>query len=153
MVTEIRDRSVEAVVAILELIGSEHPQLLDFQLDTLIHSTTRFAVHELASAFAVRVPQVGQAIHRACLGLDTLERRRARWKDPALVLQSPNIVALLHVCRARAARVADRYRRRKLEIIERRLQAARELARSRKWIEEFIGAPVGGRAVTARPDN
>ncbi|MCP3963414.1 MAG: hypothetical protein GY719_36725 [bacterium] len=149
MANEIRDRSVEAVVAILELIGSEHPQLLDFQLDTLVHSTTRFAVHELASAFAVRVPQVGQTIHKACLDLDTLERRRAGWKDPALILQTPNVVALLHVCRARVGRVADRYRRRKLEVIERRLRAVQELARSRAWIEEFIGPPTQERAKTA----
>ncbi|MCP3959941.1 MAG: hypothetical protein GY719_19015 [bacterium] len=140
-----------AVVAILELIASEHPPLLDFQLDTLLHSTTRFVVHEFASAFVVPLKQVGQTIHKACLDLDTLERRRAGWRDPALILQTPNIVALLHVCRARAGRIADRYRRRKLEVIERRLRAAQELARSRAWIEEFIGPPVRDRAVTARP--
>ncbi|MCP3958267.1 MAG: hypothetical protein GY719_10490 [bacterium] len=151
LVAVVKESALPAIVAVLELIGSEHPPLLHFQLDTLLRSTTRIAVHDLASGFAVPLDQVAQTIHKACLDLDNLERKRGVWKDPTLFLQSPNVVALLHVCQARAGRTTERHRRRKLEVIERRLRAAHELARSRAWIEAFIGPPVLERAGAAAP--
>ena len=137
-----RENTIDAVVALLEVTASGHPRLVDFQLRTILASPARSAVYDLASAFDVAHDQVGQTVHRACVDLDRLERRRGTWRDPASILDSPNLAALLHVCRARLKRVVKLARERKLERILRRVERAYELARSRAWIEAFIGEPL-----------
>ena len=130
---------VAGVAELLEVTASSGPHLLDFQLDVILKSPAGFAVYELASAFDVAHDEVGRTIHRACIDLDRLERRRGVWKDPATILKSPNLVALLHVCQARKNRVTKPTRLQKLGKIKRRLDRAYELARSRAWLEAFIG--------------
>ena len=131
--------SIAVVVAVLELAGSEHPQLIDFLLKALLHSPARFATNELASAVGVSPDEIGGAIYKACRDLAQLERKRGAWKDPEEIVDEPNVLALRYACQARADRVVGTARRRRLEIIERRLRTAHELARSRAWIEAFIG--------------
>ncbi len=130
---------VAAVAEILEVTASGSPHLLDFQLDVILKSPARSAVYELATAFDVAHDEVGQTVYRACLDLDRLERRRGAWRDPATILKSPNLSALLHVCQARKNRVAKLPRQQRLGRILRRVERAYELARSRAWIEAFIG--------------
>ncbi len=134
--------TLDAVAALLEVAASSHPQLLELQLDTILRSPLRPAVFDLASAFNVSHHQVGHAVHRACVDLDRLERWRGTWRDPAKVLSSPNLAALLHICHARLNRVQKLARQRRLEMILRKVERAYELARSRAWIEAFIGEPL-----------
>lgn len=136
-------RSTEgAVAAVLELTGSERPELLDFQLETFLNSPMRFAVLELSAAFDVSREKLAVTVYKACQDLDRLEKRRGVWRDPALVLESPNVAALYYVCAARLGRVAAAGRRRRLEGTCRKLEQAYELARNRAWIEAFIGPPL-----------
>ncbi len=137
---------VAGVAEILEVTASGGPHLLDFQIDVMLKSPVGFAVYELASAFEVAHDEVGRTVHHACRDLDRLERRRGVWRDPATILKSPNLVALLHVCQARKNRVVKPTRQQKLGRILRRLERAHELARSRAWIEAFIGpSPEAGK--------
>ncbi|MCP3962327.1 MAG: hypothetical protein GY719_31170 [bacterium] len=136
---------VDGISALLELTASGRPQLLDFQLDVLLNSPLRYSLQHLAVALDVPAEKLGPVIYRASLDLDALERRRGVWRDPGEILDSPNVPALLHLCCARAGRIDSGHRRRRLEVIERRLKAAHELARSRAWIEEFIGEPLSVR--------
>ena len=137
-----REDAAGAVIALLEVTASGHSSLLEFQLQTILNSPARFAIYDLASAFDVSHEQVGHVVYRACTDLDRLERRRDPWKDPAKILASPNLAALLHVCHARLNRVQKLARRRRIETILRRIERAHELARSRAWIEAFIGEPL-----------
>ena len=130
---------IEASAAILEAIGSEHPELIDFQAQALLNSTMSFAVRKLAEELAVEPEKVGDAVALACTQLDQLEKYRRAWRDPAQVLASPNVPALFWVCRARVHRVSPPTRRYKLERILRRLEAAYEIVRARAWIDDFIG--------------
>ncbi len=128
-----------AVAELLETTASGHPQLLDFLLELVLKSPARSAVYELAATFDVPHDQVGREIHRACGDLDRLERLRGAWRDPAKILGAPNLAALLYVCYARRNRVSKLARQRRLEKILGRVERAHELARSRAWIEAFIG--------------
>ena len=139
MTDERREFSLEAAVVALELAASECPPLLDFLLETISNSPMRFAAFVLASDLSVPLDEVGPTIYRASLGLDKLEKRRGAWRDPGEILESPNIAALRHLCKARAGRVSGTTRRRWLGVILRRLQKAHELARFRARIEAFIG--------------
>ncbi len=130
---------VESTVAVLELTASEQPELLKFQIHVLCNSTMRFTVQQLAAALGVSQEQVSRAVLRASEDLDRLEKYRKNWRDPAKVLDSPNLAALLCVCHARSKRVSKPTRRRRLEMFQRRIERAHELARSRAWIEDFIG--------------
>lgn len=143
------------LVAILELVASEHPEVLDFQLETLLNSVMRSAVLQLAADLGVPLAKLGQTVYRASLDLDRLEKRRGVWRDPVRILESPNVAALLHVCAARAGRVQGVVRRRKLEMILRsssgpttwldpgrgsRRSSARRLHRGRKLKVQIVEA-------------
>lgn len=131
-----------ATAAVLELIAAEQPELLDFQLEAFLNSALRFAVCELAAVFGVPLEKVGFVVYKATRDLDRLEQRRGAWRDPAKILESPNVAALAQLCRARGGRVRTVHRRRKLEAILRKLERSQDLARSRAWIEDFIGPPL-----------
>ncbi len=141
---------IDASAAALELAASEQPELLEFLAHVLRNSTMSFAAEELAAVFGVAPEKLGPAVVRACLDLDRLEKHRGPWRDPAAVLRkgaggtpvaAPNLAALHCVCRARLQRVTQLARRRRLERILRRVDAACQLARTRAWLEDFIGPP------------
>lgn len=142
MISKMGESPLQGLVAVLELIASSRPDLLDLQLETLLNSVMRFGVRELAGVLDVPVERMGLTVYRACLDLDRLEKRRGAWRDPGKVLESPNVAALVRVCEARVGRVRRVVRRRRLEGILCKLEQAHELAMSRAWIEEFIGPPV-----------
>ena len=138
-----------AVTELLEATVSGHPRLVAFLLDVILKSPARSAVYELAAAFDVPHDEVGRAVYQACVNLDRLEKQRGAWQDPTKVLAAPNLAALLCVCYARLNRVSNLARRRRLEKIQGRLEAAHDLARSRAWIEAFIGPLPERRAQSA----
>ncbi len=130
---------VEASLAVLELLAGEDPDLLDFTAHALNTSATSFAVDTLAADFGVVRDRVGRTIGRASRHLDRLEKHRASWRDPAEVVETPNLAALRYVCHVRFDRLAPGARRRRLAKVQRRLEAAWELARTRAFIEDFLG--------------
>ncbi len=137
---EPKSQAMTAVVELLELTASNRPELLDFQLDTLLNSPVRFAVRNLASTLDVSIGKVAVTIYRACNELDQLTMMRRVWSDPGQVLESPNVAGLYHVCQARLGRTSGPKRGR-LEITLRRLRKANDLLQRRQWIEDFIGRP------------
>ncbi len=142
---------VEATLAILEIVASEQPELLEFQAQALLNSTMSFALRDLAATFDVAPEDVGDAACRACTHLDRLERHRRTWRDPAELLDSPNLSALVSVSRARIRRTSPPARRQKLERIQRRVEAAYKLARTRAWVDAFIG-PLPAKARKVQSD-
>ena len=144
---------VDAVAAVLELSGSERPELLELQIEALLHSPLRYCLLQLATDFGVPMAKLGLVVYTACGDLDRLERRRVVWSDPAEVLSSPNVAALVHVCRARVGRVAGITRRQRLEaIVLERLERAYAHAEERAWIEAFNEAPLTHRREGQRAD-
>ncbi len=143
---------VEASAAILEAVASAQPELVEFQAQALLNSTMSFAVRELAVAFSVPPEKVGKTVGRACRQLDQLERVRRTWRDPAKILDSPNLAALVHVCQARLKRTSPAARQLKLERTRRRLEAAYQVAQTRAWIDDFIG-PVPAEPTKAQGDD
>ncbi len=137
-------RPAEASVAVLELTASEDPGLLDFTAHALSTSEMRFAVDGLAAELGVPPGRVGRAIGRACQQLDRLEKHRGFWRDPAQVVETPNLATLRCVCHVRFDRLAPGTRRTRLEKVLRRLDAAWELARTRAFIDDFL-SPISGR--------
>ncbi len=127
------------LIELFEVTASGRPHVLEFLLATILRSPARSAAYELATAFDVPHDQVARTVYQACVDLDRLERLRGPWRDPAKVLDAPNLAALLDVCHARLNRVSKLSRQRRLEKILRRVGPAYEQARSRAWIEAFIG--------------
>ncbi len=136
----------KSTLAVLEIVASEQPQLIEFQVQALLDSPLSFALRELAATFGVAPRDVGEPVVRACAHLDRLERYRRTWRDPAEVVDSPNLAALVSVCRARIRRASQPKRRQKLERILRRVEPAQGLARTRAWIDNFLGPlPAAGK--------
>ncbi len=125
----------------MELTASEQPQLLEFQAHLLRSGTMSFATLHLAAELDVPPDQLGNAFYQASQDLDRLEKHRGRWRDPAEVLRFPNSAVLRSACQARLKRVPQLSRRRRLERILRRVDAAYQLARTRAWVKDFIGPP------------
>ncbi len=141
MTQELKRRARTAVIELLELSASGRPELLDFQLDALLNSPVRYAVRDLASILDVPREKIAVTIYRACQDLDKLSATRRVWSDPSQVVDSPNVAALYHVCKARLSRTPGAKRGR-LEINLRRLGKAYQLLKGRRWIEDFIGRPL-----------
>ncbi len=129
----------ESALGVLEIVASEQPALLPLLTHALLESPVAFAFRELAATFNVAPEDVGEAVGRACTHLDRLERHRRTWRDPAEVVESPNLAALVFVCRARINRVSQLKRRQKLERMLRRIEPVHRQARTRAWIDDFIG--------------
>ena len=128
------------IASILELVASQRPDLLPIYLDTVTNSPARFAVLELAAKLGVKA---GQDLYRMVLkivtDLDRLEGKRTGWRHPRQIITTPNIVGLLYFCRARIQNVPGIARRRRLEIMARKLQRVYDQERTRDWIHDFIG--------------
>ncbi len=129
----------ESTLTVLEIVASEQPDLIEFLAQSLVGSPVSFAIRELAATFGVAPEDVGETVGRACTHLDCLERHRRAWRQPAEVVESPNLAALVTVCRARIRRASPPKRRLKLERILRRIEPAHRLARTRAWIDDFLG--------------
>ena len=130
----------EAMAAMLELVASQRPDLLPAYLDMASNSPARFAVLELASDVDVRdANDFYPTLLKIVADLDRLERRRGGWKHPRQVVRNPNVGGLLYFCRARIQNVAGIGRRRRLEVMARKLQRVYDREKTRAWITDFIG--------------
>ena len=139
-ITPLRD----GIAGMLELVASHRPDLLPIYLDMVANSPARFAVLELASDLKVRdVDNLYPVLLKVSADLDRLEKRRTGWRHPEQIVNRPNVVGLLYLCRARINNVPGIARRRRLEVMSRKLQRAHEREKTRAWINDFIG-PSGG---------
>ncbi len=130
----------EAMAAMMELMATHRPDLLPVYLDMATNSPARFAVLELASDFNLReANELHQATLKIISDLDRLERRRGGWRHPRQVVQDPNVSGLLHFCRARIQNVNGLGRRRRLEVMARKLQRVYDREKTHAWITDFIG--------------
>ncbi len=130
----------ETVAAMMELMATHRPDLLPVYLDMATNSPARFAVLELASDFNVReTNELHQATLKIIGDLDRLERRRGGWRHPRQIVQNPNISGLLVFCRARIQNVNGLGRRRRLEVMARKLQRVHDREKTHAWITDFIG--------------
>ncbi len=129
---------IEASAGVLELVGSEQPELLEFTVHVLAAGTMSFAVKKLAAELEVAPDRLAWTVERACRELDRLEKHRGRWHEPARVLGKPNLAALRLVCHTRLHRMSLLKRRQRLLGIQRKLERAWQLARTRAWIDDFL---------------
>ena len=130
------EAALESIIGLIEAIGSERSDLLPLLLDITSNSPFRFAIEELARVFDAEEKDLEVAYYSIANDLDTLENSRKRFPDQ--VLDNPNVDGMLHLCRARLARVSGTKRNRKLLGIERRLVEMREKQSTQRWIEAFI---------------
>ncbi len=130
----------EGIAAMMELVASQRPDLLPVYLDMVANSPARFAILELAKDFGVREPQdLYPVLLKISSDLDRLERKRTGWRHPKQIVAKPNVTGLLYLCNARIQNVAGISRRRRLEIMARKLQRVYDQEKTRAWITDFIG--------------
>ncbi len=139
----------EGIAAMLELVASQRPDLLPIYLDTVSNSPARFAILELASDLKVReIQDLHPVVLKISADLDRLERRRTGWRHPQQIVAKPHVVGLLYFCRARIRNVPGIARRRRLEVMSRKLQRVHDQEKTRAWITDFIGTT--GEPATAK---
>lgn len=132
--------SRESVAAMLELVTSQRPDLLPEYLDMAANSPARFIVLELATDLDVRdVHDLYPVVLKISADLDRLERRRTGWRHPKQIVANPKVGGLLYFCRARIQNVPGIARRRRLEVMARKLERVYDQERTRAWITDFIG--------------
>ncbi len=130
----------EGIAAMLEIVASQRPDLLPIYLDMVANSPARFAVLELASDLGVRETQdLYPVVLKITADLDRLERKRTGWRHPQQLVNNPNVRGLLYFCRARIQNVPGIARRRRLEVMARKLQRVYDQEKTRAWITDFIG--------------
>ncbi len=124
----------------MELVASQRPDLLPIYLDMVSNSPARFAVLELAKDLGVReVPDLYPVVLKISTDLDRLERKRTGWRHPQQIVHDPNVGGLLYFCNARIQNVVGISRRRRMEIMGRKLQRVYDQEKTRAWITDFIG--------------
>ncbi len=131
------------VLAVLETLASEHPEIVPSVVATLASSPARSALLELAPLFRARGPaEIAAAAVATARQLDRLEIR-PRWKAPGDVLGDAAASAI--VLDAFARRRADRWCRVRgtirpplLARVDRRLRKAADLERARALIAGFL---------------
>ena len=136
-ITPLRD----SIAGMLELVASHRPDLLPVYLDMVANSPARFAVLELAKDLKVREPQdLYPVVMKIIADLDRLEKRRTGWRHPKQIVTKPHVGGLLYFCRARSHNVPGIARRRRLEVMARKLKRVYDQERTKAWINDFIGA-------------
>ena len=128
------------IVAILEVIATELPDLLVCQLETLRLGAVSWCVDELAADWRVRPDQLRATVAASVAAVEKLRRHRG-WQDPAAVVDRPNLAACLAMAEARAARTASRAQQGQLNATCRRLAACLETERWRSRILAFLNEP------------
>ncbi len=133
------------VAGLLELVASERPDLLRPTVKALEFSRAAASVAELVERWGIgpenRAADLAEIAAKTSDHLDRLERKRTSWRHPREVVDSPNVAALLAFAYGRCGRVPDLRRRRRLEIMARKLERAAESDRRRRSVERFLGEP------------
>ncbi len=130
------------VVAVLEAIASERPDLLRPLVSALEHSPAGGELVAIAKAWNKPVDLLAEVAVTTSEHLERLERRRGVWRHPSQLVASPNVPALASFAQARRDRVPglDRYRR--LDMLALKLGRIAELEHERRAIEAFLREPV-----------
>ncbi len=133
------------VLGLLELVASEHPDLLGPLLEALEHSPASRGLAEVAEVWGMRPEDrdddLGAVAVRASKHLDRLERRRTGWRHPGQVVDAPNVYALLDFANARRGRVDGIARARRLDILMRKIKRVVEIERQRRQLDAFLREP------------
>ncbi len=135
------------VAGLLELVASERPDLLRPMVKALEYSRAATSVAELVERWGIgpedRAAELAEIAAKTSGHLDQLQRRRSfGWRHPGEVVDSPpNVAALLAFAYSRRVRVLDLRRRRRLEIMARKLERAAESDRRRRSLERFLNEP------------
>ena len=125
------------VVAILEVIATEAPELLAYQIEICRQGPVVWAIEELAMDWRIRPDQMCATVAASVAAVEKLRRRRS-WRDPAAVVDRPNLATCRAMAQARAARTNSRAQRGQLEATCRRLAACLETQRRRDWLLAFL---------------
>ncbi len=131
------------VLSVLEVLASEHPEVVSALVATLGHSPARSALLELVPLFQVKSPaEIAGAVVTVARQLDRLEHR-PHWAEPRDVLGES--AASATALDAFARRRADRWRKNrggirppKLARVDRRLRKAAGLERARALVDELL---------------
>ncbi len=133
------------VAGVLELVAGERPDLLRPVVDALEFSRAAASVAELVERWGIgpedRAAELAELAAKTSAGLDQLERSGYGWSHPREVIEAPSVFALLAFAYARRARVQGLRRRRRLEVMARKLERAAESDRRRRSVERFLGEP------------
>ncbi len=133
------------VAGLLELVASERSDLLRPLVKVLEYSRAAASVAELVDRWGIgpdnRVAELAEFAAKTSAGLDSLERTRRAWRHPRQVVEGSDVAALLGFTYGRRGRVQDLRRRRRLEIIGRKLARAVESDRRRQAVERFLTEP------------
>ncbi len=128
------------VASMLDLVASQRPDLLTVFLDIIADGPARSAVLRLASDLGVRESHaLPPVLLKISADLDRLEKRRTGWSHPRKIVADPNVGGLLYFCRARIHNVSMISRRRRLEIMAKKLERIYDQEKTRAWIADFIG--------------
>ncbi len=145
--TAARARSLATagdVLAVLEVLASERPEMVGAVIETLASGPARPALLELARLFQVEAPEeLAGAVVTVARQLDRLERQ-PRWSEPREVLGSTaaSATALDAVARWRADRwrsTRGGTRPARLLRVDRRLENAAGLERARALVDGLLG--------------
>lgn len=134
----------QALLATLEILATECPGLLGFAVRTWLESPARPDLLNLARRWGVEPEQLAATVLNTSTGLDRLERRRGGWRTPGQVINRPNLpptLSLIQLGIVRAERVATTGRRRRLEVIVRRLERVHQREAQRAWLQKFLTPP------------
>ncbi len=131
------------VLSVLEVLASEHPELVPMVVAMLARSEARSALVELVPVFRVKGPEeIAGAAVTVARQLDRLERQ-ARWTEPRDVLS--DTAASASVLDAFAKRRADRWRSIRggirppqLRRMDRLLRKAAGLERARELVDDLL---------------
>ena len=138
---ETAGRIRHQTIAVLELLVAQARNLLPYQLELTRQSALRHALDELAREWRTTPENLADTLTSAGDALERLIRRRRVWRDPAEVLDAPNVAAILALAEARAARIVNVVRRRPLEQVCRKLRRALDQQSCRQRIEQFLAEP------------
>ncbi len=133
----------EAVISLLELVASEHEELVPWMLDFLAHSPARESLLDVVKRW--EVSESGDLETVAIQGARDLNRfeRKRHWKKTDDVVSDPHLVSLADLAGCRAARIEGVARRRRLEASLRKIKSTLDLQQVRKQLEEFLSPQEG----------
>ncbi len=133
----------DPVRVLLELVAAERPDTLPAVVELLASSPARGAFAELMTAWRAEIPdEVVAIVSKASVDLDRLERwRTVPWNYLKERLLAPNLAALSDVANQRARRTLVIRKKRRREIIARRLERLAQVDRTRRELDAWLAEP------------
>lgn len=133
----------DPVRMLLELVAAERPDTLPAVVELLANSPARGAFAELMTAWHAETrDEVVAIVSQATVDLDRVERwRTVPWDHLKERLHAPNMAALSDVAGQRARRTPVIRKKRRREIIARRLERLAHLDRTRQELDAWLAEP------------